>query len=356
MRTDRQLLREPAQNPRTGGGAAAADLPPSYLPRCPDCTYDLSNLPDGRCPECGLFFTHERLLRAWIARQQKADDRLTQWKSTGLLLLGIAASLALFVLATSNTYLGFGICLAVLAVALGVFCFARGDSLLSSSHELLLFVVPLVILFFSIAVNEKPYPGMAIAAACAAAICFFALRNSPLISGLAILMLGAAPIALYGLSMHSHGRSRRLAGHYWSDFDWPAFPRPRALMATEAVTGGLWMLALSGVLAGVTLLFSRRAIVRIRRAGRNPGDEPRKLLEQLRALHGRRRSDAWGVNIQASPKPPCCDRRPTCAGPCEQPSHASPPARASSPPAGPAAPEPVDGAPAAASHSPPSSP
>ncbi len=292
MRTDKESLERLVEDLNTGGGPVEADVPPSFVPRCPDCTYDLSNLPDGRCPECGLFFTHARLVRAWIAKQRKADERLTQWKSTGLIMLGIAAGVTLLIFAMSATYLGFGICLAAIVVALVVFCFVRGDALLTSSHELLLFVVPLVILFFSIASNPDPYPGMAIAAACAAAICFFALRNSPLISGVAILTLGAAPIALYGLSMHIHGLLRVSAGHYWSDFDWPAFPRPRALMATEAVTGGLWMLALSGVLAGVTLFFIRRAIVRLRRAGRKPGDAPRELLRDVRAFLNRR-YDQW---------------------------------------------------------------
>ena len=286
MRTDKSSL----EKLKDGDGPAEEDVPSLFVSHCPDCAYDLSTLPDGRCPECGLAFTHARLLRAWIARQAKVKSRRSAMRTASLVPFSVAAIITLFWLATAtaSTYFGFGMSITLLAALIGLFVYVRGDRLLTHSHELLCFVVPLFMLFFAIAGNPEPYPGMAVAAAAAVVICYFALRDSPLISGVLILGLGALPLTVYGLSMLLHGQLRVNGGHYWSDFDWPSFPRPRALKAPEAVVGGLWMLALSGVLAGVTIFFIRRALVRIRRAGRRPADTPREILKQARAFLNRR--------------------------------------------------------------------
>lgn len=44
----------------TSGAAAQA----VFIPKCLSCAYDLSGLPDGRCPECGAAFTRQELIAA----------------------------------------------------------------------------------------------------------------------------------------------------------------------------------------------------------------------------------------------------------------------------------------------------
>jgi hypothetical protein len=64
-------------------------LPRDWRPMCPGCFYDLSGIPDGRCPECARGFGHAEL-RAAADRpdislltdaQQAAVLRVTGWAS-----------------------------------------------------------------------------------------------------------------------------------------------------------------------------------------------------------------------------------------------------------------------------------
>lgn len=60
------------------------------MPTCPACRYELSNLPDGPCPECGRAFTLQEL-RAAHGRRRSFDSRA--------LLIAIAWTLFWFVVA-----------------------------------------------------------------------------------------------------------------------------------------------------------------------------------------------------------------------------------------------------------------
>ena len=43
---------------------------PGFIPKCATCDYDLSNLPDGRCPECGGWFSAAVLHSLWIEKSR----------------------------------------------------------------------------------------------------------------------------------------------------------------------------------------------------------------------------------------------------------------------------------------------
>lgn len=53
-------MRGEGANGAAAGEGDERNLRP-FLPRCPECRYDLSGLPDGPCPECGRPFVYERL-------------------------------------------------------------------------------------------------------------------------------------------------------------------------------------------------------------------------------------------------------------------------------------------------------
>ena len=59
-----------------------------FIPRCTECRYDLSGIPEGVCPECGTPFQIAELRRAWFAPQlkRKIDPR---WLLVGCVALSV---------------------------------------------------------------------------------------------------------------------------------------------------------------------------------------------------------------------------------------------------------------------------
>ncbi len=59
-----------------------------FIPRCTECRYDLSGIPEGVCPECGTPFQLAALRQSWFAPQlkRKVDPR---WLLAGCMALSV---------------------------------------------------------------------------------------------------------------------------------------------------------------------------------------------------------------------------------------------------------------------------
>lgn len=71
---------------------------PMFVPECPECRYDLTGLPDSKCPECGIPFSHATLRALWHQKHHPstwpwaAADVLCIFSLVALLLAGLALS------------------------------------------------------------------------------------------------------------------------------------------------------------------------------------------------------------------------------------------------------------------------
>lgn len=235
-----------------------------FVPRCPDCRYELSGLADGNCPECGLAFRMYALERQWISRQRVRDDRYYQKIAARFGSLAI-----LFLLLGTGPWAGeflifiplFGSW--VLAIALMRWVWA--DSLRTQAHLWLFTVIPLWGISAGVSASEYPMIGLGLCVAGALAISWTALKGSPLWSSLFIVPFGPAPLLLIGLAMVWEGLHLRAQGHYWSSFDWPAYPRWAALPVSRSILVGSLAIIASAAMTGVVLMFVKRALVRLRK-------------------------------------------------------------------------------------------
>jgi hypothetical protein len=231
-----------------------------FTPLCPDCRYDLAGLLDGRCPECGLRFTHDGLRRLWIARRRAKADR---WKTFGRIALGVALLLP-GCLISKDSPAGLAFALFFWSVCAGVWAWTNRSWWIAHSYFLLIFLAPL--LFMTITVAATPFGLVAscVLGAMACGVAWMSLRWSPLISGIALLGVVVAPLSLVALLMLIESSGDMAAGRYWSSFDQPTPHGWCALPAPQSHRIALWLFAVAGAVAAVVLAYARRAIVRVR--------------------------------------------------------------------------------------------
>jgi uncharacterized protein (DUF983 family) len=163
---------------------------------CPTCTYDLTGLPEGTCPECGTGFTHsglEALEQLNLTRAAKRRDAI---------VIAIASLLGL-----------------------PMTCFCVGNT-----PELLVLLVPgsLIVL-----------------------VCYLVVFR-PLVARWLVL-LPVIPASIYGASLTMQGVHRSFVGFRFTDHDWSnrtpitaheaLWLGPAYLLGAAVVTVGTWKLA-----------------------------------------------------------------------------------------------------------------
>ncbi|GEM_PF-1469517 len=183
---------------------------------CPSCTYDLSGLPDGACPECGVAFSHSQLAAlaqsnairrsrrtslAWLASFSLVVFMLSSgWISTlepVMRLPAAFASLAFVLYAIGiheqfwiNKWLRWGLVSMPLAA---MACFSDWNTFEQ-------IVIVMGAMFFGIAIG-------------------FAIQH-PRKAAWLITMAGIV-LALRGLVMFLDGVTLHQQGFAWTDYDWP---------------------------------------------------------------------------------------------------------------------------------------
>lgn len=259
--------------------AETQELVDPFVPKCLDCGYELTSLPDGRCPECGLHF----LLADLIAADRDKRQRLGAVRNS-LRLFPLIACVVMTCFGTAASSYFVFVPVFVLVCVLGYVYFRIWRSyLLTRSHALLWILLPLFTLLLGVSTNPYPWPGIALTLAASVIVSWAALRWSPLMSAGLLVPLVAGPMIVLGLFMISDARIKQTNGLYWSEFNWPAVPRWRPLPAAESVLTGAGLVLCAGLVALTVVLFARRVIVRLRRSGRavEPLDA---LLVQVRGF------------------------------------------------------------------------
>lgn len=235
--------------------------PPEFVPKCLDCGYDLSGLDDGRCPECGHGFTRRHIFAAYLYRQKEKQRRFSHIRHIPLLVTYIPFFFAM----GTESYFGFAIYAGLLAFGAALwYAFNRGK-FIEGSHWLLVLVPPLLSMFVGVTTVEHGVYGMAGVAITIIAVCFLALRGSPLLGSIFLGGAGVVPLLLFCLWLLLDAYAVRSKGHHWSNFDYPAYPRWRAFTAVQAISAGWVLVALLAVLTVCMALVARRSAVRLRR-------------------------------------------------------------------------------------------
>lgn len=236
----------------------------AFVPRCLDCQYELTGLADGQCPECGLVFRVYELERRWISRQRLRDERFVMQMGARFAApawLGVLVLLGPF----SLHIWAFAALFVSWVWAVVLFGRTWRAWLLTKSHQWLWTLAPLASMAVGASASRHPAAALGFICVGALAVSWMALKDSPLWTSVLLAPFGPGFLFIVGTAMVVNALILRSEGAYWSNFDWPAYPRPAALPVHRSLLIGCLALAASGAMAGVMLVFVRRALVRLRR-------------------------------------------------------------------------------------------
>lgn len=235
-----------------------------FVPRCLDCGYELSGLADGKCPECGHWFTHARLLANHELKMAELRNRRAWMKSSAAYVLYAIALIFSCSFSNAGTFSGM-----VIAAGFYVAMGAVGMVLLRAKVMLqpailLILLVPLLHLASGFALLDAGRWVALICLVMCLGVVVVAVRGSPLLAGGIVAACGTI-LCVWSLVVVVSARAGLGAGHYWSNFDHPTPPRWKAMTNSQAISTGLGTLGLGAAMAGVCSLSARRALVRWRR-------------------------------------------------------------------------------------------
>jgi hypothetical protein len=258
----------------TVANSSPDEAPTLFVPRCLDCGYDLSGLADGKCPECGLRFEHAQLFEhARLMKVRKVETR--QRRARKIWELGLIASAIGFVMLLGGRWSGiifsaeaFLVAIAGWSVVLLFWMFVVDRQWYLQAHRILGFAVPLVLVLVVVSATPHRWWSAPVTIGLVCVLCVGALRGSPLVSASFLLGFGALPLIGIGVLVWIHAATTIALGHGWTQIDKPTPNGWKPLLASEAMGIGRWI-TIAGVLIAVFIgFFARRALVRLRRLGR----------------------------------------------------------------------------------------
>lgn len=251
-----------------------------FTPSCLDCGYELKGLPDGKCPECGLRFEHEALkLHHAVLLEQRRESR-ARWKRQGWHVFFGAAALSMFICTVNGILpifspITFVIAFVVWAGALIYWTKYVEPGWFVQAHRILGFVLPLAIMLLIVSGTPHRTWSVPVTLAAMVGVCFVAVRGSPLVSSLVLLVAAIVPMMIAGMLIRHHAASILAKGFGWTELDKPTTNGWKPLLASEALQIGLAMEVASIAIACIVAFFVRRAMVRLRRLsneGRHAGN------------------------------------------------------------------------------------
>ncbi len=270
-------MSDPAPQQAESPAQPAADLSPpdDFKPLCLDCRYDLTGLFDGKCPECGVRFTHEQLQRVHAARLEAKRNRqrallglplgLLAWLSPfAAVFVGAALEIPLRGMPNARWYVALLSSVLMHAVCAAIWFRIRRGVWIADSYRVLGFAVPIVLMMPIVLETRLSWMACLGLTLYAALFAYLALKWSPLVSGVILIAVCAVPPTLWGVAMLVDAANQLGAAHYWSNFDYPSPHGWRAMPATQC-RDSAWGVMLFGVGIGVVIsLFARRALVRLK--------------------------------------------------------------------------------------------
>lgn len=190
--------------------------PDGFIPHCPSCGYDLSASPDGACPECGTFFTHERLC---AAEWQRRAIRPPSHTDLGLAIVFSVLSFGILLDDLSVQLVMLGIIWALV----GSWLVRHRKHLLDDGRELRLLwlIVPIFRTAAGFIFTPFALPTVAAALAGSVVLSRFVYRKKPAQTIAALGLSSGAPLLCVGLWFTGEGLGGVLQGHHWSDWDYP---------------------------------------------------------------------------------------------------------------------------------------
>lgn len=236
---DSNTLNAPAQT-----GLAKSD----EVLLCLRCSYDLSGISDGKCPECGDAFTRRMLVEEtkWRA-VNAAEASVRRWRSAwDLLFAGLFFYWYVgFIFGTPSTRSAAApiVFLAWWAGLVAIWMFRARPEWEMEAPRILYFLIPLEIFLAILFYSPHRVWAVPMFVIAGAALSLASLRFAPWAScrWIAVLVL---PFFLGGLGIYRHALAR---GDGWSEFDRWTGETWKAMRGVEAKHLGL---AMAGVAAG----------------------------------------------------------------------------------------------------------
>ncbi len=210
--------------------------------QCPVCTYDLSSLPDSKCPECGNSFTRDGIKELREERAQRRGDLIALLTTAPILiiLVFIAAKLIGAFLMGPKSAPFFGVL--ALAVPLAIWTHARREVWKAQPFRLMMPIFPCALLaLFLGALHQNWWSTIQCVCYFGVAMSFGIMSTSSSLAR-SIAIASTLPILARGCAMMIHAVHRSAQGIAWTDFDWSY---SRFLSSRDAAsistTDALWL-------------------------------------------------------------------------------------------------------------------
>ena len=223
-----------------------------FTPRCLSCSYDLSGLPDGRCPECGVKFTYVSLMERAIGNSADRADLRSAGQGLTAAMLAIAYLLALVsLLSKTDTVGGANGGLVIIWVIVAAWMGVWLPSLRLRPQYLVVVVLPTVASTWELwtQFSEDPLRIALVTSVLGLALLALAARSAPRLVFAAMGMTLACLLVSQGAMLREAGVAASTNGYFgtvYAAFLPGKMNRQYPLTPDDAVKFGSWV-AWSGV-------------------------------------------------------------------------------------------------------------